>query len=47
MPSSSSIAALFLDLGGVLLTNRRDRTMRAKAAQQFQLDPARCTNAIT
>lgn len=37
MPSSP-ITALFLDIGGVLMTNGWDRTMRAKAAEQFQLD---------
>jgi putative hydrolase of the HAD superfamily len=38
MASSISIQALFLDLGGVMLTNGWDRSMREKAAQQFGLD---------
>ena len=33
-----SISTLFLDIGGVLLTNGWDRTMRLKAAQQYNLD---------
>ena len=33
------IAALFWDVGGVLLTNAWDRTERAKAFDKFQLDP--------
>lgn len=33
------IAALFWDIGGVLLTNAWDRTERAKALEHFQLDP--------
>ncbi len=32
------IQALFWDVGGVLLTNAWDRTERAKALEQFQLD---------
>jgi putative hydrolase of the HAD superfamily len=39
MTSSSPITALFLDIGGVLLTNGWDHTTRARAAQQFGLDP--------
>jgi putative hydrolase of the HAD superfamily len=38
MANSVSIQALFLDLGGVMLTNGWDRSMREKAAQQFGLD---------
>lgn len=34
------ITALFLDIGGVLLTNGWDRSARAEAARQFQLDLA-------
>jgi putative hydrolase of the HAD superfamily len=33
------IRALLLDIGGVLLTNGWDRQARARAAQQFGLDP--------
>ncbi len=33
-------AALFLDIGGVLLTNGWDRSMRRRAAETFHLDPA-------
>lgn len=33
------IAALFWDVGGVLLTNAWDRTERAKALEHFHLDP--------
>lgn len=33
------IAALFWDIGGVLLTNAWDRTERAKAFKKFSLDP--------
>jgi putative hydrolase of the HAD superfamily len=32
------ISALFLDIGGVLLTNGWDRNMRRKAAEHFNLD---------
>lgn len=32
--------ALFLDVGGVLLTNGWDRSMRKRAAETFHLDPA-------
>jgi putative hydrolase of the HAD superfamily len=38
MADSTSIAALFLDIGGVLLTNGWDHTMRRKAAVTFDLD---------
>ena len=34
-----AITALFWDVGGVLLTNAWDRTERAKALEQFHLDP--------
>lgn len=34
-----AITALFWDIGGVLLTNAWDRTERAKAFEQFQLEP--------
>lgn len=33
------IAALFWDVGGVLLTNAWDRSERTKAVEKFQLDP--------
>ncbi len=39
MPSSS-LSTLFLDIGGVLLTNGWDRHSRASAADQFHLDYA-------
>ncbi len=35
----SLITTLFLDIGGVLLTNGWDRTARLQAAEQFHLDP--------
>lgn len=35
---SRSISTLFLDIGGVLLTNGWDHTMRQKAAESFGLD---------
>jgi putative hydrolase of the HAD superfamily len=38
MAKHKQISALFLDIGGVLLTNGWDRNMRKKAAEQFQLD---------
>lgn len=34
----SSITTLFLDIGGVILSNGWDHTLREKAAQAFQLD---------
>ena len=36
--TSGKISALFLDIGGVLLTNGWDRSMRARTAERFQLD---------
>jgi len=36
--SASKISALFLDIGGVLLTNGWDRTARRRAAEKFNLD---------
>ncbi len=36
--TSAKITTLFLDIGGVLLTNGWDRTSRNKAVQQFKLD---------
>jgi putative hydrolase of the HAD superfamily len=39
MTPSFPIKALFLDIGGVLLTNGWDRKARALAARQFGLDP--------
>jgi putative hydrolase of the HAD superfamily len=38
MTHSSDIKALFLDIGGVLLTNGWDHNMRARAADKFGLD---------
>jgi putative hydrolase of the HAD superfamily len=38
MAPTSPIKALFLDIGGVLLTNGWDRKARALAAGQFGLD---------
>ena len=38
MATNSPIYALFLDIGGVLLTNGWDHTMRQKAAEKFGLD---------
>jgi len=38
--STSTIKALFLDIGGVLLTNGWDRSMRKRAAETFALDYA-------
>ncbi|MEJ2671943.1 MAG: HAD family phosphatase [Deltaproteobacteria bacterium] len=37
--SSTNITHLFLDIGGVLLTNGWDRHMRRNAAEKFGLDP--------
>lgn len=36
--TSGHISTLFVDVGGVLLTNGWDRTMRARAAERFRLD---------
>ena len=36
--NQSGITTLFLDIGGVLLTNGWDRTMRRRAAERFELD---------
>jgi len=38
MSNNSSITTLFLDIGGVLLTNGWDHNMRQKAAETFGLD---------
>ena len=40
MSDDSSITTLFLDIGGVLLTNGWDHNMRQKAAETFGLDYA-------
>jgi putative hydrolase of the HAD superfamily len=40
MMAAPSITTLFLDVGGVLLTNGWDRSTRKRAAEQFGLDPA-------
>jgi putative hydrolase of the HAD superfamily len=40
MSESTSTTALFLDIGGVLLTNGWDHNMRQRAAQLFDLDYA-------
>jgi len=37
---TNRVTALFLDVGGVLLTNGWDRSMRKRAAETFHLDPA-------
>lgn len=37
---STNITTLFLDIGGVMLTNGWGRDSRKKAAEKFQLDPA-------
>jgi len=37
-PTQAPVTALFLDIGGVMLTNGWDRKARAAAAQQFGLD---------
>jgi len=38
MSASSGVTTLFLDIGGVLLSNGWDRQMRRRAAQHFRLD---------
>jgi putative hydrolase of the HAD superfamily len=38
MTKNKHISVLFLDIGGVLLTNGWDRNMRKKAAEKFHLD---------
>jgi putative hydrolase of the HAD superfamily len=38
MAATSEISVMFLDIGGVLLTNGWDRKMRQKAAERFSLD---------
>jgi putative hydrolase of the HAD superfamily len=38
MKNPHGISALFLDIGGVLLTNGWDRRMRSRAAEEFGLD---------
>ena len=40
MATSQTVKALFLDVGGVLLTNGWDRSMRQQAAATFHLDYA-------
>jgi len=40
MLPSPAIKTLFVDVGGVLLTNGWDRSMRRRAAEKFQLDYA-------
>src|SRR5450759_4062218 len=40
MKKSSSITALFLDIGGVLLTNGWDHHVRKRAATNFKLELA-------
>lgn len=39
METNNNITTLFLDIGGVLLTNGWDRKSRTKAAEQYHLDP--------
>jgi putative hydrolase of the HAD superfamily len=38
MKNRADISVLFLDIGGLLLTNGWDRRMRRRAAEEFQLD---------
>jgi putative hydrolase of the HAD superfamily len=38
MAATNKISVMFLDIGGVLLTNGWDRKMRQKAAEKFDLD---------
>ncbi len=38
MPKRREISTLFLDIGGILLSNGWDRHMRKRAAQKFKLD---------
>ncbi|HEX7621066.1 MAG TPA: hypothetical protein VF359_07710, partial [Anaerolineales bacterium] len=38
MTASSPITTLFLDIGGILLTNGWDRNTRTRAADKFGLD---------
>ncbi len=38
MANHENISVLFLDIGGVLLTNSWDKNMRKKAAEDFQLE---------
>ena len=40
MVAAPSITTLFLDVGGVLLTNGWDRSARKRAVEKFGLDPA-------
>src|ERR1043165_2764319 len=40
VPSATRITTLFLDIGGVLLTNGWDRQLRRKAAEKFGFDHA-------
>jgi putative hydrolase of the HAD superfamily len=40
MMAAPSISTLFLDVGGVLLTNGWDRSARKRAVEKFGLDPA-------
>jgi putative hydrolase of the HAD superfamily len=37
-PNQANISALFLDIGGVLLTNGWDRNARKRASEEFQVD---------
>ena len=39
MNNNQQIKTLFTDIGGVLLTNGWDHNSRAKAVEQFHLDP--------
>jgi len=38
MAQPGQISVLFIDIGGVLLTNGWDRNLRRKAAEVFELD---------
>ena len=47
MTKPCRINALFLDIGGVLLTNGWDRNVCARAAEKFHLDQDEFSSAIT
>jgi putative hydrolase of the HAD superfamily len=47
MNKSRSITALFLDIGGVLLTNGWDHHARQRAATTFKLERAEMEEGIT
>ena len=47
MKRSTEITTLFLDIGGVLLTNGWDHHTRARAAKTFKLNLRRWKTGIT